>query len=484
MNALKPRPPFQVLVMMEESRLGREQIETAYALKQIVSAGVRVYFYLTDQERVLETATDKVMLSLTNFAAEMEREKAAQRTADALLRKARAGHVTGGRVFGYDNLRVDGHVERRVNDVEAPLVLRIFERCADGAGLRTIAHELNAEGAPAPQSRRERLLGWAPSSVREVLHRELYRGVVVYNRTRKRDAWGRKRQQRRDPAEVVRVEAPSLRIVPDALWQRVHERLAGVRAQYAEVSRGKLWGRPASGVESKFLLTGFATCGVCGGSLCARSRSHGRSRAYVYGCTTYERKGPSVCGNALLLPMVATDQALLETLEAELLHPGVIARTIEKAVAELRRDETGSSVRAETLRRDLATVETKLGRLTQAIVLGGELSPLVAEMQRLDARKAALRADLDAASRLAELDLAGADLLALVEESLADCRGLLTRQTTEARGILRELLADRVIYWPIERAGGRWCEFTAACSLGRVLRGAVPNVRIPLGPPR
>ncbi len=42
MNALKPRPPFQVLVMSEESRLGREAIETSYALKQLVQAGVRV----------------------------------------------------------------------------------------------------------------------------------------------------------------------------------------------------------------------------------------------------------------------------------------------------------------------------------------------------------------------------------------------------------------------------------------------------------
>jgi DNA invertase Pin-like site-specific DNA recombinase len=33
MNALTPRPPFQALVMSEESRLGRESIETAYALK-------------------------------------------------------------------------------------------------------------------------------------------------------------------------------------------------------------------------------------------------------------------------------------------------------------------------------------------------------------------------------------------------------------------------------------------------------------------
>ena len=33
MNALKPRAAFQVLVMSEESRLGREAIETAYALE-------------------------------------------------------------------------------------------------------------------------------------------------------------------------------------------------------------------------------------------------------------------------------------------------------------------------------------------------------------------------------------------------------------------------------------------------------------------
>ena len=48
MNALKPRPPFQVLIMSEEARLGRESIETAYALKQLITSGVRVFFYLED----------------------------------------------------------------------------------------------------------------------------------------------------------------------------------------------------------------------------------------------------------------------------------------------------------------------------------------------------------------------------------------------------------------------------------------------------
>jgi DNA invertase Pin-like site-specific DNA recombinase len=144
MNALKPRPPFQVLIMSEESRLGREQIETAYALKQIMDAGVRVFFYLEDRERSLDTAMDKVMLSLAGFAAEMEREKARQRTYDAMRRKAQALQVTGGSVYGYDNHNLavlsptpgpDGrckrlHVVRKINPDQASVVRRIFEMYA------------------------------------------------------------------------------------------------------------------------------------------------------------------------------------------------------------------------------------------------------------------------------------------------------------------------------------------------------------------
>ena len=76
--------------MSEESRLGRESIETSYLMKQILDADVRVFYYLDDRERTLDTALDKILLSLTNFASEVEREKARQRTYDALLRKAKA----------------------------------------------------------------------------------------------------------------------------------------------------------------------------------------------------------------------------------------------------------------------------------------------------------------------------------------------------------------------------------------------------------
>ena len=66
MNALAAKP-FQVLIMSEESRLGREAIEVSYALKQIISAGVRVFLYLTDTERTLDSPIEKAMLALQRW---------------------------------------------------------------------------------------------------------------------------------------------------------------------------------------------------------------------------------------------------------------------------------------------------------------------------------------------------------------------------------------------------------------------------------
>ncbi|TML66074.1 MAG: hypothetical protein E6G14_15520 [Actinobacteria bacterium] len=180
LNALSPRPPFQALVMSEESRLGREQIETSYVLKQLTDAQVRVFLYLDDRERTLDSAMDKVMLSLTNFGSEMEREKASQRTYDAMLRIAKAAHVTGGRTFGYSNLREESHVIRVIDEGEAATVRLIFDWYADGMGMTTIAHDLNAKGVPSPRGRR-----WKPSAIREILRRELYQGVVIWNKSQK-----------------------------------------------------------------------------------------------------------------------------------------------------------------------------------------------------------------------------------------------------------------------------------------------------------
>jgi len=87
-----------------------------------------------------------------------------------LLRKARAGHVTGGRVYGYTNVEVTAQGpddrprvavrHRELHPEQAPIVRRLFTLCAEGWGFTRIAKQLNAEGVPPP---RPGAAGWAPA---------------------------------------------------------------------------------------------------------------------------------------------------------------------------------------------------------------------------------------------------------------------------------------------------------------------------------
>ncbi len=363
MNALKPRPAFQVLIMSEESRLGRESIETSYALKQIMDAGVRVFFYLEDRERTLDNAMDKVMLSLANFASEMERERAKQRTADAMLRKAKAGHVTGGKTYGYDNrevLSAEGHrlhVLRVVNQQEAAIVRQIFDMCAGGLGITRIAKQLNAEYVPAP---RQSPRGWAPSAVREILHRELYRGQIVYGQLEKIVRGGTKRRRPRDEKDWVRVEAPDLRIIERDIWETVQARIAKSKGTGRSVVRDQ---------DSKYLLTGMARCAHCGGPMTIVGQDYHRRKGRFYGCSYYKTRGSSICKNSLLVEQEYLDQIVLKSLH-EAVAEEMIKVAVEKALAKHRAGEGKKLDRQADIQRELSLIEAYEGNLVDAIGKG------------------------------------------------------------------------------------------------------------------
>jgi site-specific DNA recombinase len=278
LNALRPRPPFQALVASEVARYGRESIETAWAMKQITDSGVRIFDYLDGKEWKLDNAMDKIQLSLANFASEVERERASVRTHDALLRKAKAGAVCGGLIFGYINCAIldeagrRHHVERIIEPREAAVVKQIFTHAAAGWGVKRIAAALNDAGAPAPLPRRAgRPRGWAPSSVREILGRDIYRGVVVWNRTARIVRQGARAQRKRPPSDIVRVNVPELAIVDEGLWTATQARRQQAATVYRQRTDGRAFGRPANGVESPYLLTGTGTC-ICGGSMAVLKR--------------------------------------------------------------------------------------------------------------------------------------------------------------------------------------------------------------------
>ncbi|MDP2319548.1 MAG: recombinase family protein [Acidobacteriota bacterium] len=475
MNTLKPRPPFQVLIMSEESRLGREAIETAYALKQLITGGVRVFFYLEDRERTFDGPTDKLLMSVAAFADELEREKARQRTYDAMQRKARAGHVTGGRVFGYDNhevlsepdaqgRQVRQRVERRINESEAAIVRRIFELSAAGTGYTRIAKTLNAERAVCPRPQQDRPSGWAPTTIHEIVRRTIYRGEITWNKSRKRDRWGQHKQSARPESEWLSISAPELRIVSEELWNATQARLARHAPQGAPTvsTRDR---------DSKYLLSGFARCGVCGGTLSAASRSHGstqgRRRVFFYSCLAHHKRGAEVCTNSLYGNMEALDRAVLGTLASDVLRPDIVNAVIAGVLDAMRpkgHDEHAAAVSAE-----LATIDREIGRLTEAIATGGQLTALLAALQQRQARRDELRASRALVVPHRSVDRGAVERR--VRESLSDWRALLTRNAQDGRELLRRVLDGPIRFTPYN--GSYRFEGTAA--IGRLLGGAENN---------
>ena len=210
---------FDAVVIRDESRLGGEMIRTMAYLLNLLESGVRIFYYYTDEEVTLDDPTQKMIMAVKNYASEVEREKISQRTHEHLWMKAKEGYVTGGRVFGYDNVPVyNGEVDKfgqpkraytkyQINEQGAEIVRRIFQLYADGNGMITVAKILNDEGIPSP---RKGTGSWAPSSIRAILYNEKYNGVFVWNQYEKTYWRGTKVRVKRPEKEWLRVEIPKL----------------------------------------------------------------------------------------------------------------------------------------------------------------------------------------------------------------------------------------------------------------------------------
>lgn len=466
LNALKPRPPFRVLIVSELSRLGREQIETAYALKQLSQADVDVVSYLDGKTIALESPVDKFLLAAVNFASEVERDKARQRTFDALHRKASAGHVAGGRLFGFDNVTITtptgqrSHVERRINEAEAAIIRRIFELSAEGHGLTAITKALNEDGAPTPRAQRGRPAAWMSSSVREVLHRSIYRGEIVWNQTAKRDQWGQRRQQPKAVEVRVTRPAPELRIVSDDLWTAAHARMADRRAKFDQGNRPDR--------ASRYLLSGFAKCTICGGGFASHSRQHGKHRVPFYACTTHWKRGGVVCANGLIGRVELIDAEVLATLQDDVLRPSVIDEALSLALEELQ--PTTLRRQRDRLEAELARVEKEADRLADAIGRGGPLDALVNRLRAAQGQRDRLRLQLAAVPPVA-INLAG--LEQRIRTKIADWRALLTRDIEAGRQVLKLLLTEPLRFTPVVDERRRGYQFTGTIGLDRILAGVV-----------
>ena len=482
MTMLKPKPPFQVLIMSEESRLGREQIKTAYALQQLTDAGVQVWFYLSDQERKLDTAMDKIMGSLTNFSAEMEREKASQRTYDAMFRKAKALYVTGNKVYGFDNVPVYGdgvnadgtrhrqHVVRQINPEQAKTVVRVFEMYASGFGLAGIAKTLNTAHVPPPHGGP---LGWCPTALRDILRRELYRGVVYWNRTQTIQRGGTRMQRKRPESQWLRIEAPECRIVSEVLWEQVAARNAANKRTYLRGDKGQLLSRPTGeDRRSVYLLSSLAKCVTCGGSIVAikRTARRGRPRT-VYSCAYHHKRGSAICTNNVEVRQDILDSAILHAMN-EALDERVLEASVAAALERIRSEQEKFPDQHVGLERELSLIQTRLHHLVELIANGRGTDSVIDSLHQEEARKKVLLGELGRLDSLVQVVSLDTKRLAKdLRSRLEDIPALFARHVPQARQMLRKLLDGHIHCEPMMEGGKAGYRFTATGTFDRLLTG-------------
>ena len=371
------------------------------------------------------------------------RRQIAQWTRDAMMRKAKAGHVCGGRVFGYDNDRVDAKkVERRINPAQAAVVRRIFTLFAEGYGLKRIAKQLTTEGAivPTPFDRKDPFGlppagAWVPSTIRAVLRREDYRGVYVYSKTRKRNRAGAVDQRPRSESEWLRIPKPEWQIIPDELWKAVETRRREMEGRAVRFADGRLAGRPPQHAITN-LLAGIATCGACGGGLVVETyrTSNGKLRRAHYVCN--RRRANGKCENALRIPLDEMNEAVLSAIEQHALTPEAVEHVVRLSEQAVQADERVA------LERQRADVTKKIANMVKAIEQGADAVAVVARLRELEATKAALDdklASLRPVPRLAPV---------VIESRLAEWRRLLRASDTQGRMVLDRVLAGRIVFMP------------------------------------
>ena len=95
---------------------------------------------------------------------------------------------------------------------------------------------------------------------------------------------------------------------------------------------------------------------------------------------------------------------------------------------------------------ELTTIEREIGRLAEAIAMGGELAPLVTLLQSKQARRDELLANR--ARVVDHRPFNRRKVQTAVRERLQDWRGLLSRNVAEGRQLLREILAGPIRFTP------------------------------------
>lgn len=431
------RRRFDVVVCEALDRLGRKLADVADLFDRLSFLGIRLHTAVTGEVTTLH-------IGLLGTMAQLYLSDLREKTKRGQLGRARAGRIPGGIAYGYEvvapaDAKARGG-ERRINEAEAAVVRRIYSEYAGGASPRAITKRLNAEGTPGPGGH-----PWRDTTIRGqadrgtgILNNPIYVGRLEWNRcSYVKDPRTGKRVARVNPRKAWEiVEVPELRIVDDALWERVKFRQKETRIEIGRDDAGNALNRLH---RRRYLLSGLLVCGECGGGYTIVGKGR-------YGCATHRCKG--TCPNSRTVARQEIEQRVLAGLKDRLMTPNIVALVVEEVENELNRLNREAESAYEVRRRELSRVTHAIEAMLRAIEDGMYNPSMKGRMTDLENKKATLEKELAGTARPSPLRLYP-NLSAIYRDRVAQLEAALNAEVTraEAADTLRGLI-DRIVLTP------------------------------------
>lgn len=353
---------FDVLLVDDLSRFGRDQIESERAIRQLEYAGVRIVAVSDGYDSTSKSR--KVHRGVKQLFNEVYLDDLRDKTHRGLEGQADKQYWAGGRPYGYrlvqdlDPTRCDAHgrplsmgTRLEPDPAQADTVRGIFNWFADGRSPKWIALELNRQGVPAPGSTWQRKIrradGWQRTSIPSILNNELYIGRYHWNRTEwvKDPATGVRRARARPRSQWVTHEVPALRIVPDALWTAVKQQQQSGMKPSERFKRGG---------KRRYLLSGMMKCGSCGGSFVIAD-------THRYACNTHRDGGK--CDNGHRADRELLEERILGPVFERVLAPDVVTELAQWFEREYRRRIEAATRRGDGASAEVRALEERIARL-------------------------------------------------------------------------------------------------------------------------
>lgn len=428
------RGDFSVIVAEDSSRLWRNLAEQAPRIAELRDLGVHVVTHDLDTRQESAAILGAVMGAM----GETYRAEIGRRTRRGLEGRARAQKSTGGKAYGYRG--AEGG--REIDIDQAAVIVRIFSMYVDGFSPRAIADQLNADGVPSPGAgwKREsrRRAGWLSSAIAGdlargigILNNELYRGAVIWNKSRWIRSAADSKARRCVPnprSEWVVHQDESLRIVPEPLWLAVKRRQHEQAARIGDRVKAGLQRAAArrTGRGPKYLLSGLMKCGACGSAYVVAS-------ATSYACASLVNGGANACSNNARFRRDAAERVILEGIRRDLAAPAVVDEVLRRVRARLRELSKPKAVPQARIRE----LEQQIENLVEAVAAGGLRGSvsLADRLRTAEAELSSLKAQAEAAPA-ATVERLLPELAARYARQLDQLPQVLTGDVTRARTAL------------------------------------------------